>query len=251
MKQTLKTSLLVVPFVTILALVPLSLCAQGQISFVYTNDNTTDNTVTAFSVASEGILTQIGIFPTGGTGNSAGLYASNRVTVGTVRNFLFASNSGSNDVSAFSINPTTGALSLVGRFPTGGSAGDGSTSGISLAATPDGRFLMAGNAGSNDVTVFTIAGDGSLTAVGGSPFPAGGPPDGMRMSPNGAYLAAGLAGPVAVLGLAQGGALTPVVGSPFSGSGVDAGVDIKCSGNQLFAGDATSDRKSTRLNSSH
>jgi 6-phosphogluconolactonase (cycloisomerase 2 family) len=154
-------------------------------------------------------------------------------------NFLFASNSGSNDVSVFSIDPSTGLLSLIGPFPTGGLSG-GSNGGISLAATPDGKFLMAGNAGSNNITVFSIAANGGLTQIAGSPFPAGGPPDGMKMSPNGEFLASGLwpMGPVAVLSLAGNGTLTPVPGSPFQGSGDDAGIDISCSGNQLFAGNA-------------
>jgi 6-phosphogluconolactonase (cycloisomerase 2 family) len=117
-------------------------------------------------------------------------------------------------------------------------SGSGINSGISLAGTPDGKFLMAGNAGSNNVTVFSIAANGALTQVAGSPFAAGGPPDGMKISPNGEFLASGLwpLGPVAVLSIAGDGTLSPVSGSPFQGSGGDAGVDIKCSGNQLFAG---------------
>jgi 6-phosphogluconolactonase (cycloisomerase 2 family) len=165
------------------------------------------------------------------------------VAVSNARNLLFASNSVSNDVSVFSINSNNGSLTFVGRFPTGGLAGicsNNDISGISLTVTPDDRFLMAGNAGSNDVTVFSVAGDGSLTPISGSPFSAGGTPDGMKISANGAFLGIGLTQPVGVLSIAQSGTVTPAPGSPFQGSGADSGVDIKCSGNQLFAGNATS-----------
>src|SRR5215469_665364 len=218
-------------------LLAFSLHAQSQPTFVYTNDNKSSNTVTAFSVTN-GVLTQIGVFPTGGTGGTTlPFYASNRVAVGSVGNFLFASNDISNDVSVFSIDPT-GLLSFKGRFPTGGSSGN--PGGISLAATPDGKFLMAGNAGSQNITVFSIAANGVLAPVVGSPFPAGGPPDGMKISPNGLFLATGTVGPVAVLSIGSKGALTPVSGSPFQGSGADNGIDIRCSGNQLFAGNFVS-----------
>ena len=83
---------------------------------------------------------------TGGTGNGGGFFASHRITARIKRNFLYVSNDGSDNISAFSIDTTTGVLTPVpgSPFPTGGSA-DGL--GISLAATPRGRFLYAANAG--------------------------------------------------------------------------------------------------------
>ena len=88
-----------------------------------------------------------------------------------VSNRLYIANDGSNNVSGFDINAVTGALTLVpgSPFATGGSSG----SGISLDCTPNGQFLIAANAGSNDITVFSIAGNGALTPVAGSPFAAG------------------------------------------------------------------------------
>lgn len=43
-----------------------------------------------------------------------------------------------------------------------------------LIATPDRRRVLATNGGSDTVAVFDVADDGSLKAVGGSPFPSGG-----------------------------------------------------------------------------
>jgi 6-phosphogluconolactonase (cycloisomerase 2 family) len=237
MKHSLRTSFLVGAFLTTWLSILLSPYAQGQgcssQTFLYTNDNTTQNTVTAFCVGTNGALTPIGVFSTGGTtpGNEI-VFGSNNVAVSAVGNYLFASNYGSNDVSVFSIDTGTGSLSLVGRFPTGGSSGGFE---IPVVVTPDGKFLMAGNEGSEDISVFSIAANGVLTLVSGSPFPAGGSPIGMNVSPNGAFLTVGLQA-VAVFSIAQDGTLTKVTGSPFSGSGSDTGVDTKCSGNQLFAG---------------
>lgn len=66
-------------------------------------------------------------------------------------------------------------------FPTGG-AGLGNPQQIlgpddsdnPLIVSPDGRYLLAVNPGSNTIAVFSISGDGSLSPVPGSPFPSGG-----------------------------------------------------------------------------
>ena len=101
---------------------PLSLRAQGN--FVYTNDDKFGpNTVSGFSVASNGTLNPGSPFATGGAGDGHDFLTTNQITVSNVGNFLFASNDISNDVSAFSINTATGTLSLVAGSPfaTGGS----------------------------------------------------------------------------------------------------------------------------------
>jgi len=133
-------------------------------TFVYTNNDRSPNSVSAFSVASNGALTSVtgSPFLAGGTGIGVGFFASNRITTAIVRNFLYAANSGSNDVSAFSINPATGDLTTVpgSPFATGGSA-DGQ--GISLATTPDDNFLIVANGGSVNITVYSVAANGALT----------------------------------------------------------------------------------------
>ena len=228
----------------LLACLPASLDAQAN--FVYTNDDPffATNTVSAFSVAADGVLAPVSgsPFPTLGTGaGGRGLFASNRVGVCPVGNFLYAGNSGSDNVSGFSINSVTGALTLVSGSPfaTGGSARDG----ISLAASPNGQFLFAGNPGSGNITVFSIAANGALTPITGSPFPAGGTPDGMKVSPDGRFLSVALfdsPGRVGMFSIAAGGALSQVIGSPFpdGGTGIASGVDIRCASDRLFAGEA-------------
>ena len=204
--------------------------------------------MSAFRVGADGSLIELpgSPFTTGGHGCDGGFYASNRITVSPRGNFLYASNTDSNDVSAFSIDLSSGNLTAVpgSPFPLNSPGSMCSVftfvMGISLAATPDGRFLMAGSPWSETITAFRIGADGSLTAVPGSPFFAGGTPIGLKVSPNGKFLAAGLLGSVAMFGIAPDGSLTLVPGSPFSDSGVGraAGVDVNCKSDLLFAGEA-------------
>src|SRR5882757_4983912 len=122
MKNLLKRAATVLLIVFAFTLLGANLSAQS--TFVYTNNDRTANTVSAFSIAGNGALTEIldSPFPTAGVGaEDIGSFGPNRIAVSPVGNFLFAANSISNDVSVFSINPATGGLTLVpgSPFPTG------------------------------------------------------------------------------------------------------------------------------------
>jgi 6-phosphogluconolactonase (cycloisomerase 2 family) len=216
----------------------LTASVHAQSTFVYTNNdnNFGQNSVSAFSVNLTpgplyGTLSLIGTFMTGGTGSGAGTFSAHRIIA--TRNFLYASNYGSNDISAFSIDTATGGLTLLGSpVATGEVFGP-----ISMAATPNGRFLYA-RAG-NTIKTFSIGPHGALTPIG-SPVPAHAPA-GMKVTPDGKFLTAALAGSnaVGVFSIdASTGALTSVPSSPF-GSGGYFDVDINCRSNRLFAGWAT------------
>jgi len=231
-------------------LAPYTAGVHAADQFIYANSDVQGaNIVLGFRVGADGSLSAIvgSPFVTGGVGAGAGYFASNRIAISARGKFLYASNSVTNDVSAFSIDPSSGNLTPVpgSPFPLDSSSpSSGFDFGISLAVTPDGQFLMAGNAPSGRITSFSIGADGSLTAVPGSPFFAGGRPIGMKVSPNGRFLAAGLLGSVAMFGIAPDGSLTLVQGSPFGdgGFGVAAGVDMNCKSNLLFAGEANANR---------
>ena len=217
--------------------------AQGQ--FVYTNDDIgfAPNTVSGFSVASNGTLTLISGSPflTGGTGNGGGFFATNRTRAGIVGNCLFASNTVSNDVSAFTIDTSTGALTLVpgSPFPMVG-FGDGL--GIAVAPTPNGMFLMAANGGS--VTVYSVASGCALTAIAGNPFPTLSTSNGIKVSANGSFLAVAETFPssqIEMFTIASSGSLTSVGGFPGGGGslgGALTGVDINCASSLAFGGEA-------------
>ncbi len=240
------------------SLIVLGVCAANvwaQNQFVYTNNdplpNALPNSVTGFSMDESGVLTQVpgSPFLTGGLGGGGGFFASSRVV--RVGNFLYASNSVSNDVSGFSIDPDTGNLTPLpdSPFPTGGVTGDG----FSLAATPDGQFLYAAQDYSATIRTFGIdPGDGHLTPVGDLlPVGADISANGLKVSPDGRWLALSLTrvlphGQVAMFSIdAETGAPTPVPGSPFpvrdpgGTEGRAAGVDINCASDTLFVAEAT------------
>jgi len=175
-------------------LLPSSLWAQRN--FVYTNDGLCsnpdslrpdqppNNTVSAFSVASDGTLTPVPGSPfTTGAIACPDFFAFNGMAI--AGHFLFASNPYSGTVSAFTIDPDTGVLTLVAGspFPTGNRAGSAV---INLSATPDGSFLMAAIGG---ITVFSIGPNGTLTPIAGSPFLTLAPGARISVSPDGKFLA--------------------------------------------------------------
>ena len=73
--------------------------------------------------------------------------------------FAYVTNSGSNDVSMYTINSTTGSLTLIGMIAAG-------LSPSSIAIHPSGKFAYVTNSGSNDVSMYSIGATGSLTLIG-------------------------------------------------------------------------------------
>jgi 6-phosphogluconolactonase (cycloisomerase 2 family) len=128
----------------------------------------------------------------------------------------YVANSGSNDVSAYTISSTTGALTAVVGSPF--AAG---TTPNAVTVSPNGQFLYVANGGGN-VSAYTIAsGTGVLTAVAGSPFAAGTTPNGITVEPNGQFLyVANGGGNVSAYTITAGtGVLVPLgagLGNPFS-----------------------------------
>jgi 6-phosphogluconolactonase (cycloisomerase 2 family) len=172
------------------------------------------------------------------TGANGGIYGVVSASIAIAKGFLYAANEGSNNISAFAINPATGVLTTVAGSPfaTGGSAG---AAYIPLAATPDGNFLIAADSVSG-IAVYSIAVNGTLSPVPGSPFPVGPGafPYGIKVTPDGKFLAvANLStNSVSMFSISGLGGLTPVTGSPFSAgeAGEAVGVDCNCNSNQLF-----------------
>jgi YVTN family beta-propeller protein len=224
-----------------------SLPVSAQSTFVYVNNEAAAaNSISAFSVGTSGALTPVpgSPFATGGSGNGGFYYASNGIAATTVGNFLFASDDQSNDIAAFSINTSTGALTAVPGSPFAYGTAGANPYGIALAVTPDGKFLYVGDGGngtSGDIWGFSIASNGALTPITGSPFAVPASVDGINVTRDGKYLAATLpaSAEVAMFNIGSGGALAPVTGSPFSTGGGSTYADSNCASNLLFAADAT------------
>jgi len=130
--------------------------------------------------------------------------------------FLFAANDGPPaSVLGFSIDPSTGALAPVpgASFPVT----TNSTSPVQLGqivVDATGKFVYVAVTFSNQVVAFSIASNGSLTAVPGSPFAAGTTPQSMTTVKNFLYVSNALG----ISGFSideSNGVLTPLAGSPF------------------------------------
>jgi 6-phosphogluconolactonase len=233
-------------FVCPLLLFAITAFGQNNNNFVYTNDNFSPNTVSAFQVSpSTGALTLIpgSPFPTGGNGGAhdVGPQTITTATQGT-KSFLHAANAGSGTVSAFVIDSRAGNLTAVPGSPfTVAAPNSGNT--LSLGASPDGHFLFEVDESSTLIHTFNISPTGALAEAAGSPFDSGAFPEGVKVSPNGKFLAVGLKSmdAVGVYAIGASGSLTPVFGSPFLTNGPAAAVDITCANNRVFVSSAGSD----------
>jgi 6-phosphogluconolactonase (cycloisomerase 2 family) len=111
----------------------------------------------------------------GGDGSTAALPADTSTTApppDNVAGFAYVGNQGTNNVSAYTINATTGALSEVAGSPFAAGAGP-----TSVSVHPSGKFAYAANFGSGivsgSVSAYAIdAGTGALSEITGSPFAA-------------------------------------------------------------------------------
>lgn len=118
-------------------------------------------------------------------------------------------------IFAFSINPD-GSLAALSGSPYSAGAGLSHLAVVSSS----GNFLYAANSDdpNGSISAFTIASNGALSPVPGSPFatvPNGGP-EGFYNNGNFLYVALKNANAVAAMTIAADGSLSPVAGSPFS-----------------------------------
>ena len=81
------------------------------------------------------------------------------VAVDPAGKFAYVANNGSNDVSMYTINATTGALTSIGA-----TAAQSNPS--SIVIHPSGEFAYVTNAGSNSVSMYSIGATGTLILIG-------------------------------------------------------------------------------------
>jgi 6-phosphogluconolactonase (cycloisomerase 2 family) len=179
-------------FVFFPILVVFSLMLLVNFLFFFFNDTATTE---IYTVAS-GVLTQAGAPMPVGSVPSA-------ITVDPSENFVYIADGGAGTVSVFSLNATTGALTLLNTIATGAQP-------FSLLVS--GMFLYVGNAGSTNISAFSVdSTTGLLTQITSSPFGSGGAPSFMLLDPKGRFLYVGSQGAKTVSALtidASTGALT-------------------------------------------
>ncbi len=100
-----------------------------------------------------------------------GLVNPSFLTMRRDRRFLYAAHGDESYATAFTVDPSSGALTVLNKAATGG------RNGVHLALDPSGRFLIVANYSSGSVAVLPVAADGKLAdaihvvALPGQPGP--------------------------------------------------------------------------------
>jgi len=227
--------------------------------FLYTADRQS-NSVSGYAInTSTGGLTAIAgspfTIPAEGEESEPG---PQQLTVDPSGRFLYVSNHLTGDISGFTINATTGALTLMSGSPfSDQETPDSNIQPFALVVVPSGQFLYVTNHGSSTLSVYSVnAGTGALTPIAGSPFDitigeddeqCDSEPYGVSVSPSGQFLFVADNGcdAVSVFSLnAMTGVPTLTPNSPFSVVAGDcfAGVNddtLDATGRFLYVADAS------------
>jgi 6-phosphogluconolactonase len=166
-----------------------------------------------------------------GTPTSTGGDSPQGIRVTPDGKFVVVVNQGTNNVSVFSLNATTGALTEVPGSPFASGQQPGPVAiyppPVPITAStccPSGKFVFVGDTGGNSLSAYTIDSAGSLTPVTGTPIPLGdnAQPSSIAVDPAGKFVYVSIV-PQEVAGFAldpSTGVLTPITGSPFSAGAV-------------------------------
>ena len=182
------------------------------------NDDPAGSRIYGFQVnESTGALTALSGFPVATGFNGGNALVCERMAIDTVNNRLFVINDGSNNVSAYSIDPATGALASLPFSPI---PLDNATWN-SIAVHPSGSPLVVGDGSTTTgrIASFQITSTTAMAAAG-SPYainPASAFSSVFSQDGNYVYIGGNMGALFAGLSVnASTGVLTPLAGSPFS-----------------------------------
>ncbi len=179
---------------------PTGVTVDPSSKFAYVSNRASGN-VSVYTInQSTGALAAVVGTGNGTTGtNASGVIAAGTapsfVTVDPLGKFAYVANLNSNDVSAYTINQTTGALTAVGTAVAAG------TNPYSVTVDPSGKFAYVANYTSSTVSQYTISpSTGALVAMTPATVAAGTNPYSVTVDPSGqfAYVANNTANTVSV-----------------------------------------------------
>jgi 6-phosphogluconolactonase len=165
------------------------------------------------------------------------------VNCASIGKFAYTASNSGNEIYAFTISPTTGALTQVSTspYPEG-------TAPAAVSLSPNGMFAFSATNDGKEIYAFTIdQTSGALTPVAHSPFPTGFAngstyPD-IAVSPNSQYLYLASSGDGEVAGFSidqTSGALTALPHSPYLAGAGAAGIPaFSPNGNFLYVVNST------------
>lgn len=206
--------------------------------------------ISAFTINSDtGGLTAVSgsPFPTAPPVAPSFVAGVNSVTVDPTGKFVYAALNGGNDVSAYVIDSSNGALTSVVGSPF--SAG---TVAMAVRVDPSGRYAYVANLDSDNISAYVIdSSTGALTPIAGSPFPGGGGtptgppmqgpvgagPTGLAIDPSGRFVYVTNANSNTISAFSidtNTGALTPISGSPFASGVGPWGASVDPTGKFLY-----------------
>jgi 6-phosphogluconolactonase (cycloisomerase 2 family) len=207
--------------------------------------NSRANTISIFSIANDGTLTQTAAPTPAGDG-------PNMAVIDPSGKYLLVTNNYGNSVSVYSIDPGSGALSEVANSPFEANANP-----TQILITPSGQYVYVTNPGIGMVTAFSFS-NGVLTQVSGvpgglpgSPYVSGAGASALAVDGSGRFLYVvnpsasnpqpyqNTVGNISGFNIDPGtGALTPMLGSPFySTEGVTGptAITVDLTGSFVFA----------------
>jgi 6-phosphogluconolactonase len=168
----------------------------------------------------------------GGSGTSTG---TSNPTLSQTARFVYVTDSQSNSVAGLNVNSSDGSLT-----PTTQGTVSAGTTPERVASDSGGKFLYVANQGSNNLSVYSIGSDGSLTAVPGSPFAVTAPAVDVTVHPSGKFVFVAEGSPdggtqgVFAFTVASNGSLMPVAGSPFAVQKAPTALLTDASGRYLY-----------------
>ncbi|HWY21294.1 MAG TPA: beta-propeller fold lactonase family protein [Candidatus Acidoferrum sp.] len=188
-----------------------------------------------FLVVGENSLKAVGVYSIGVSGALTAVAGSPfpasaspfDVEVNCAGNLVFVIDNGSFNgsysvIDAYSMSSGGSLTPIAGEpFYNGTSSTNGG-----LALSPNGQFLFVTDTFSNDISSMSVASDGALSQVAGSPFATSSWTGGVSVSRSGKFVYSALFTVAQIDGRAvdSTGALTPVPGTPFSTGQAQTGV---------------------------
>lgn len=171
-------------------MLPFSIAVHPSGKFAYVA-NYSSNSVSAYSIDASGVLASIDADKI-----TAGNQASIPTKVGPFSiaihpggGYAYVVNAVTSNISVYSIDATTGALTLIDADGSLGGFQDSIVTGTtpySITIDPAGLYAYVANSGSNDISAYTINSNGSLSALG-APVGAGQAPHAVAVHPGGGY----------------------------------------------------------------
>ena len=192
---------------SVLGTSPTGIALDSAKRFLYVgNTDPNANSVSIFTVAGDGTLTQTG------EATVIGVSPRSLAIDATGKYLLITTNFAPNQLLVFSLDAGSGAMTQLGTFAANTSPGD-------LKISPTSNFVYISNSDVGLITAYSIdSATGNLTPIPGSPFPAGLGVSGLAIDPGSNFLFAAnhSANTVSVFNInSNTGALAPIPGSPY------------------------------------